>query len=628
MFTLKYQNHKIKRLFSICLLSYLLFTLPIGSGNADISPPKSILHSTIIYVDKDATGGSNNGTDWANAYLTVQSALNSAGAGSEIWVAEGVYTPTDPAGRDATFQLVNGVKIYGGFAGTEASRDQRDWNAHVTILSGDIGTIGDNSDNAYHVVTGSGADNTAILDGFTITAGNASEDISPCGPSCGGGILNNAGNPTLSNLIITENLAYYQGGGIWNNNGSPILTNVTFTHNTATWGGGGIYNKDNSNPSLTNVVLTENFSNYGGGIFNFNSSPTLTNVTISGNSVTYNGGGMYNDGSNPTLTNVTLSGNSAYWGGGIYNIHSSNPTLTNVILTGNSASQSGGGMRNETSNPSLTNVIFSGNSADYSVGGAMDNYDNSHPTLTNVTISGNSAVTNGGGIHNKDSAPTLSNVIVWGNQDSSGVGTANASIYNINSTSIISFSLVQGYSANLGDPLFVDPIDPATAPTVAGNLRLFAGSPVLDAGSNIALPADSFDLDGDGNTIEQIPFDIAGTNRILSGTVDMGAYEGASINLKPSIGIPQSSLNLSWDIGTNCSPTTLYESNQPYKLPPNGTAYTNPPTPADTSMILANRLGDPATNYFYYLLPAGASCPYLLSNHVGEFDFTIVPGTS
>ena len=91
-----------------------------------------------IYVDRDAPGPTHNGESWPTAYVTLQGALDVASAGDEIWVAAGVYTPTNVANEDATFYLESGVAIYGGFAGGEISRDQRDWEAHVTVLSGDI----------------------------------------------------------------------------------------------------------------------------------------------------------------------------------------------------------------------------------------------------------------------------------------------------------------------------------------------------------------------------------------------------------------------------------------------------------------------------------------------------------
>ena len=77
-------------------------------------------------------------------------------------------------------------------------------------LNGDDVGFSHNSENVYHVVIGA---NNAILDGFTIQAGNAN-GIYP--NNSGGGIYNYASSPILSNLIIQHNSAYYQGGGIYN----------------------------------------------------------------------------------------------------------------------------------------------------------------------------------------------------------------------------------------------------------------------------------------------------------------------------------------------------------------------------------------------------------------------------
>src|SRR5574341_1154140 len=294
-----------------------------------------------LYVDADSTGN-NDGSSWADAFTSLQDALAVAAPGYEIWVAEGVYYPDEGAGqtngdRAATFQLRDGVAIYGGFAGTETLLSQRDPAAHVTILSGDIGQDDLNADgnfiaedtgdlvgsNSYHVVTGSGTDSSALLDGFTITAGQA-----------------NATAPNDS------------GGGLYNSGGSPTLADITFSGNSATSYGGGTFNFLNSSPTLTDVTFTGNWAGSGGGMVNHNnSSPTLTNVTFSGNSV-FNGGGMYNvNNSSPTLTGVTFSGNSAtVYGGGMYNSGGS-PTLTNVILWGNTAGSSGPQIFNSSSTP-------------------------------------------------------------------------------------------------------------------------------------------------------------------------------------------------------------------------------------------------------------------------------------
>ena len=148
----------------------------------------------IIYVDNDAVTGSNTGMSWENAYSDLQDALERAGAGcgSEIWVAAGTYKPTQNASDpDATFQLVNGVPLYGGFAGTETSREQRNWLTNETILTGDIDD--DGNGNVQHVVKAANVGQETFVDGFTITKGN---DI---------GVYCNVGSPTIKNNTIQQN---------------------------------------------------------------------------------------------------------------------------------------------------------------------------------------------------------------------------------------------------------------------------------------------------------------------------------------------------------------------------------------------------------------------------------------
>ncbi len=286
--------------------------------------------AAVIYVDSNATGA-NNGTSWTDAYTDLQAALAAAVLNDQIWVAAGTYYPG--AVRVSTFQLKNGVAVYGGFNGTETSLGQRDPATNVTILSGDIGIPGDPTDNCYHVVTGSGTGSTAILDGFTITGGYANGGLAI--RRVGGGMVNFTGSPTLSNLIFTDNFATDTGGGMENASGSnPTLTNVTFSGNTA---------------------------GSGGGMDNDGSDPTLTNVTFSGNTALLDGGGMYNTGSDSTLTNVTFSGNTAEggFGGGIFS-NGGSPTLAYVTFSGNIAVSSGGGIYNFGSNMTCNSCILWG----------------------------------------------------------------------------------------------------------------------------------------------------------------------------------------------------------------------------------------------------------------------------
>jgi len=147
------------------------------------------------------------------------------------------------------------------------------------VLSGDVGTPGDNSDNAYHVVTGGGTDASAVLHGFTVSGGNANGSSRPA--SCGGGMYTDNGNPTLTDVTFSGNSASY-GGGMFNIYGNPTLTNVTFSGNSA-GEGGGMCNYDTS-PTLTNCILWGNTADSGPPqIYSSSSStPTVTYSDIQG----------------------------------------------------------------------------------------------------------------------------------------------------------------------------------------------------------------------------------------------------------------------------------------------------------------------------------------------------------
>lgn len=268
----------------------------------------------------DALGG-GNGSAW-NATRTLQGALSTITC-NEVWVKAGTYTPTSGVDRTISFNIPPGVRVYGGFAGTETVRSARDPAANVTTLSGEIGAAGI-ADNSLHVVymdgtTGFGSVTSGtVLDGFTISGGNGADTDEGGALYCDGHGAGHACSPTISNVTFSGNSANY-GGAIYNDgynfgNSSPILTNVTFKGNTASSDGGAIY-----------------IAGYSNG----HSSPIFTNVTFNGNSGS-DGGAMASNGTSggdcsPILTNVTFYGNSAFRGGALYDGFGSTTTLNNVI---------------------------------------------------------------------------------------------------------------------------------------------------------------------------------------------------------------------------------------------------------------------------------------------------------
>ena len=226
--------------------------------------------AAIIHVDQSAVPG-GDGPSWGTAFRHPQDGLDVAVAGDQIWVAAGTYLPskeTEPGNpRTVTFQLISGMELYGAFPpgggdGTFGARDTTN-PAHETTLSGAIGVPWDPADNAYHVLIASGTDATAVLNGFTIAAGNAN-GTSP--HDRGGGLYIDDGSPSMASCTFSENSPTL-GGGLYNTGSDPTVTNCTFSGNSA-GDGGGIYNTDNSNPTVSNCTFTDSSvdgGNSGGG---------------------------------------------------------------------------------------------------------------------------------------------------------------------------------------------------------------------------------------------------------------------------------------------------------------------------------------------------------------------------
>ena len=369
---------KLKLLYPFIFAALLAGGLAAGLSRAGLAAA-----GPLCYVNAAATGAAT-GLSWTDAYTTVQDALADA-ACAEIWVAKGVYYPDEGPGQtndniNSRFAPVNNVSLYGGFAGGETTRSQRDPAINVTVLSGDIdhetnpditdvnGVVTDavniRGQNSYVVFENKSSSNSAcvdceiILDGFTITAGRNGE---------GSGIYNE-NLLYLVNFTLSGNYSSRDGGGLYNvkragSKGEIYLTNGTISGNTATYSGGGIYIDVGSFSRLTNVTLSGNTAAFGGGIFaNYAPDTRLFEVTISGNTADH-GAAISSNSSYLELKNVTVYDNNTRggYGGGIYS-RGDSLTLYNVTIFGNNApADRGGGIFSTYSALGLYNTIFANN---------------------------------------------------------------------------------------------------------------------------------------------------------------------------------------------------------------------------------------------------------------------------
>ena len=457
---------------------------------------------------KTTGSDANSGKSWVAAFATLQTALDSAQAGDQIWVANGTYKPTkiadeltypstDP--RDMAFVLKADVALYGGFAGTETLLNQRQLppfgTPSATILSGDIGSPNDSTDNCFHVVISAGNVGNACVNGFTIVEGTANEgssilvNMEHIYANCGGGMYNVNSSPILTHVTISRNVAYLSpylmnfsgGGGMYNDNSFPILSYVIISENMAL-DGGGMHNQSFSFPVLTNVTINGNTAaRQGGGMFNDESSPILDNVIISNNTASYTGGGICNDNfSFPILDNVTISNNTTSGsGGGMCNFSSSSPTITNTTISGNTATSQGGGVYNYYSSLILDNTTISNNSAAY--GSGMCNFSSS-PTITNATISGNIATATAGGIYNDNSSPILDNVSISNNS----AGGYGGGMFNYNASSPELYnSIINGNTTYYGGGMNNNNSSPILDNvTISGNTAYYIGGGMNNYNAN------------------------------------------------------------------------------------------------------------------------------------------------
>ncbi len=264
-----------------------------------------------FYVTPDGTG---NGTSWADA-TSLHEALFMAVETDELWLAGGTYFPTDGADRTATFELLDGIRIYGGFVGTESTLVQRDWVQNQTIISGDIGNVNDASDNSYHLLTVKGTSTAPIkdllVDGLVVEHGNA---------------------------------ASVGGGGLWLEYGSPVILNTWFRNNVCATSGGAVLADAASEAAFGNVIFTNNSAGANGGAVSAAGALHFYNCLWYSNSAGYFGGAVL--GQNAFAHNSIAWDNSANSGQSFFGT-----TVVNSIVEGGFT-----GLGNMNADPSFVNA--------------------------------------------------------------------------------------------------------------------------------------------------------------------------------------------------------------------------------------------------------------------------------
>ncbi len=478
---------------------------------------------TYVNVSAAINGG---GTSWADAYNNLEDALNNASLGDEIWVAQGTYVLTSSTSE---FNIPNGVAVYGGFSGSEALLTQRNWQSNATILDGD--------DLAFTVVFFGNTNSSTILDGFTITGGNANGTTVNLEDKAGGGIfIQETGgvtcNPSIKNCTVSGNFSTNGGGGVYINTSTgitaPSFENCTFSGNSSDFDGGGVY-----------------VNGSGGGT----SNTSFKKCVFFGNSTIFSGGALYNNGNAGGTSNIMVQQCNFF-------SNQANATAGAVYNNG-----SAGG----NASPTIIDCSFYNNRGNQAAGAIYNNATGlgsvSNPVITNCTFNANNADQNGGAIYNNGSSngicsPLISNSIIYGNN----VTNDNNDSYimrNVDATPTIRFSLVDATSCsdledlNNGTTILtcgsgmIYNQNPRFINAAAGNLRIEEPSPAIHAG-NDALNSNAEDLDCN-------PRNVLG--------IDMGAYEVEEGSLPIELGdfrayLENGHVTVSW--------TTLAEINNDY----------------------------------------------------------------
>ena len=364
--------------------------------------------STILYVDQDALG-QDDGTSWANAFTNLAKALKSEAEFQEVWVAEGTYLPGEV--RTDTFVLPPNIPVYGGFAGNETARSQRDSSTYLSILSGDLGVANDYSDNAYHVVSPAEG---STLDGFVLQDGYASKNITGDDRGKGAALWADGISFSISNCIFQSNRSFQGGSGVYLKDTNATFLNCVFSNNlTDSTGSGAAVYLDDSNASFESCSFSQNQAHFYGGAIRSDSSvlDLLTCTFTSNQSVTSNGGGaLYLNGGTFSIRSSAFTTNSAKYDGGAVLADGASGSLADSNFSGNlnTESNGGGALHLKDSNASLSSCRFQENLTYAPNYGGAIKFSNSQSSVSSCVFVSNRSVNNSAGAVYGDGTSILS----------------------------------------------------------------------------------------------------------------------------------------------------------------------------------------------------------------------------
>lgn len=259
--------------------------------------------AAVIYVK---SGGTGNGTSWSQAYGSLNTALQNAVSGDEIWVEQGTYFPSSTLNSAESFVFKDGVKLYGGFAGTETTLASRaDTSGTMTVLSGNLSSTVQ-TEILFKINNASNVNN--LIDGFTISG---AKRIMVSGNPGGAGLQILNSTLKLKNCIIKDHRVE--------------LLNYVITSNNH--GGGSAIHSVSSDLVLENVDIIDNsLENIktgtsgglvdGGAIYMRNGSLDYNGGRIENNELEYDGtSGKGGAGYFDNLASVSLKNIFAYFNG-------------------------------------------------------------------------------------------------------------------------------------------------------------------------------------------------------------------------------------------------------------------------------------------------------------------------